>query len=227
MAIKRGFSKGVKWLIHDRFLYNFFSSAGHMTRFGYRSYDEAASGGGVPGKAEPAAAFSALAWPGTENWGRNWAKFAPNAAGSWPCWKPYKKETKINWKCGPHYNYFYFFIKSYATQYCSVLSKWRVFHQNELPCLPPSSLELWRRERAKAALILIGHYGNVFHSHSLWLIGVRLVPRKSGELSEMIEVEELSKWARRQGTDLGELCRGSDGSRRPGCPRAGASPGCR
>ena len=44
--------------------------------------------------------------------------------------------------------------------YCSVLSKW------ELPCLPPSSLELWRRERASKqlsfwwkTLILLGHYG--------------------------------------------------------------------
>ena len=39
----------------------------------------------------------------------------------------------------------------------------------ELPCLPPSSLELWRKERAKKqlsfwwkSLILIGHYG-IFH----------------------------------------------------------------
>ena len=151
MANKRWFSKGVRWLIHDRFLYNFFSSAGHMTRFGCRSYDEAASGGGVPGKAEPAAAFSAFAWPGTENWGRNWAKFAPNAAGSWPCWKPYKKRNENKLKMWSTFLIiFYFFIKSYATQYCSVLSKWRVFHQNELPCLPPSSLELWRRERASS-----------------------------------------------------------------------------
>ena len=43
----------------------------------------------------------------------------------------------------------------------SFSSKW------ELPCLPPSSLELWRRERANRqlsfwwkTLILIGHYGN-------------------------------------------------------------------
>ena len=26
--------------------------------------------------------------PGMEYWGRNWAKFVPKAAGSWPPWKP-------------------------------------------------------------------------------------------------------------------------------------------
>ena len=49
-------------------------------------------------------------------------------------------------------------VVSYQNE--SFSSKW------ELPCLPPSSLELWRRERASRqlsfwwkALILIGHYG--------------------------------------------------------------------
>ena len=47
-------------------------------------------------------------------------------------------------------------------------SKW------ELPSLPPSSLELWRKERARRhlsflwkTLILIGHYGNVRPPHAL------------------------------------------------------------
>ena len=49
-------------------------------------------------------------------------------------------------------------VVSYQNE--SFSSKW------ELPCLPPSSLELWRRERASRqlsfwwkTLILIGHYG--------------------------------------------------------------------
>ena len=48
-----------------------------------------------------------------------------------------------------------------VVSYESFSSKW------ELPCLPPSSLELWRKERAKRQLsfwwkilILIGHYGS-------------------------------------------------------------------
>ena len=52
----------------------------------------------------------------------------------------------------------HFTVVSYQNE--SFSSKW------ELPCLPPSSLELWRRERASRklsfwwkTLILIGHYG--------------------------------------------------------------------
>ena len=51
-------------------------------------------------------------------------------------------------------------VVSYQNE--SFSSKW------ELPCLPPSSLELWRRERASRqlsfwwkTLILIGHYGRI------------------------------------------------------------------
>ena len=53
--------------------------------------------------------------------------------------------------------------------YCSVLSKWEFSSKWELPCLPPSSLELWRREKASRQLsfwwktfILIRNYGNTF-----------------------------------------------------------------
>ena len=52
-----------------------------------------------------------------------------------------------------------------VSDYCGVLSKW------ELPPLPPSFLELWRKERASRqlsfwwkTLILIGHYGSFFGS---------------------------------------------------------------
>ena len=63
-------------------------------------------------------------------------------------------------------------VVSYQNE--SFSSKW------ELPCLPPSSLELWRRERAsrqlsfwRKTLILIGHYGTppsrIFDLVHLWL----------------------------------------------------------
>ena len=60
------------------------------------SYVEAASGGGVPGKADLAAP---VVWlpddVGTEYCGLNWAKLAPKAAGSWPPWNPWG-----NWAAG-------------------------------------------------------------------------------------------------------------------------------
>ena len=51
-----------------------------------------------------------------------------------------------------------------------------------LPCLPPSSLELWRRERASRQLsfwwkplILIGHYGTQ-SKNCRWLANILYVP---------------------------------------------------
>ena len=56
-------------------------------------------------------------------------------------------------------------VVSYQNE--SFSSRW------ELPCLPPSSLELWRRERASRQLsfwwkilILIGHYGMLLCRHT-------------------------------------------------------------
>ena len=75
-------------------------------------------------------------------------------------------------------------VMSYQNK--SVSSKW------ELPSLPQSSLELWRKERARRqlsfwwkTLILIGHYGIVIHRkvfpswvHLSYILGPRFVRTK-------------------------------------------------
>ena len=83
-------------------------------------------------------------------------------------------------------------IVSYQNE--SFSSKW------DLPCLPPSSLELWRRERASRQLSfwwktlnLIGHYSTILSSRSeivivtrpVWTQGNRpSAPRGSEETTE-------------------------------------------
>ena len=64
----------------------------------------------------------------------------------------------------------------YKITYCSVLSNESFPSKWELPCLPPSSLELWRKERARGqlsfwwkTLILIGHYGRSKAMQSDWI----------------------------------------------------------